>query len=419
MFLSKQLTTVEFEKDIELNIEKSSGSYLFDDLSQSTYLDLFSYFASNTLGYSHPGYDTDSFKHDILKYAPIKISSGRIYLKYFDEFLQEFHTFCSAGIFSRYFFIHGGALAVENALKVAFDYKRRKYETNSNNLKVISFRKSFHGVSGYTLALSDLPPAKVRDFPMFNWKKVHSPTVRVDNTQTIASEEARADQEIRDYIKEVGSQNVAALVVEPIQCSGGDYTYRREFFMRIRLLCSEFDIPLVFDEIQTGFGVTGKLWYWQHLGIEPDILVFGKKAQVCGIAVTPAYADGAMTIPHRLNVTWDGHILDIVRARHLMKILKSERLIESASSKGKMLREGLLKNGSLKDVRGVGLLAAFDLPSQSDRDKFFRAAFEEKLLVNIAADQTIRLRPNLAITIEEIAVFHSKVEKVLKRIGLS
>lgn len=409
-------TSIDFAKDIELNLDKSHGSYLYDDRTQSEFLDFFSFFASNGLGYNHPAYETAEFVQDILRYSKLKVSSGRIYTKYFSDFIEQFHEFAGSGVFEKYFFIHGGALAVENALKVAFDWKAKRVPANVDpaTFQVIGFNGAFHGTSGYMLSITGLPAAKVTNFPKFDWPRFVPPLLRGLNTVEQKEKEAFSLKEIEAYLCGAGKDRVAAILLEPIQCTGGDFGFSSSYLSELKKLCREYRVALIFDEIQTGFGVTGNLWYWQELGVSPDILVFGKKAQVCGIAASSDFSEGAFTVPHRLNVTWDGHIVDVVRSKHLILELQKSSIIADVKRRGKLIADGLRKNEVLKNVRNSGLLIAFDFDTAALRDEFYARTYAHKVLVNLAGDRTIRLRPNLYITDSEITDFIQRVSACLK-----
>jgi len=403
-------TSIDFAKDIELNLDKSHGSYVYDDRTQSEFLDFFSFFASNGLGYSHPAYETAEFTQDILRYSKIKVSSGRIYTKYFSDFIEQFHDFAGAGVFEKYFFIHGGALAVENALKVAFDWKAKRVpaSVDPTTFQVIGFKGAFHGTSGYMLSITGLPAAKVVNFPKLDWPRFEAPLLRGDDASLQKQTESHSLQEIEKYLCGAGKDRVAAILLEPIQCTAGDFSFSASYLAELKKLCREYRVALIFDEIQTGFGVTGNLWYWQELGVVPDILVFGKKAQVCGLAASADFSE-AFSVPHRLNVTWDGHIVDVVRSKHLIHELQKSSIIQDVKRRGKWIADGLRKFPELKNVRNTGLLIAFDFENPAQRDAFYTNTYANKVLVNLAGDRTIRLRPNLYVSDSEIVDFIQRV----------
>ncbi|WP_257094458.1 aminotransferase class III-fold pyridoxal phosphate-dependent enzyme [Sphingobacterium sp. E70] len=179
---------------------------------------------------------------------------------------------------------------MENALKAAFDWKTRlnfAQGIQKEAGQVIHFKQAFHGRSGYTLSLTNTQdPRKYMYFPKFNWPRIVNPKLTYPLTpenisQTISVEE-KAIAEINQAIHD-NPNDIACIIIEPIQGEGGDNHFRKEFFQQLRQICDKNEILLIFDEVQTGLGITGKMWAYQHYDIIPDVLAFGKKAQVCGI----------------------------------------------------------------------------------------------------------------------------------------
>ena len=126
--------------------------------------------------------------------------------------------------------------------------------------------------------------------------------------------------------------DIAALIIEPIQGEGGDNHFRKEFFHTLRRLCDEYDMMFILDEVQTGVGLTGKMWAYQHFDFEPDILAFGKKTQVCGIMVSnrvDEVKDNVFKVSSRLNSTWGGNLVDMVRCQKYLEVIKEENLVKN------------------------------------------------------------------------------------------
>jgi L-lysine 6-transaminase len=330
------------------------------------------------------------------------------------------------------FFIEGGSLAVENALKAAFDWKVKKNlakglkkETGS---KIIHFQQAFHGRSGYTLSLTNTTdPRKTRYFPKFDWPRIINPKITfpltAESLAAVEIVEQQAIAEIKQHIANEGD-HIAGLIIEPIQGEGGDNHFRNEFFKNLRLLCNEHDILLIYDEIQTGIGLTGKLWGYQHLDAEPDIISFGKKTQVCGIMASKRLDEvesNVFTEPSRINSTFGGNLIDMVRCSAILKIIEQEKLVDNACDRGKELLQGFenLQNefpGILSNARGRGLMCAFDLQDGPTRDMFRSKLVKEKLLVVGCGEKSIRLRPHLIITPEEIQLILQITRKVAEQL---
>ena len=150
-----------------------------------------------------------------------------------------------------------------------------------------------------------------------------------------------------------------------------------------------------------GFGGTGKLWYFEHLPILPDILTFGKKTQLSGIAVQEKFSK-IFEKPIRLEVTWDADIMDMIRCKYIMRSYQEENVLKNVNTMADRLKNGLLEISSLKNIRNCGLLFAFDFKVQSQRDAFVKALINNKMLCNPTRDKTVRLRPNLCVSAEEV-----------------
>ena len=214
------------------------------------------------------------------KPSNLRLSLGRRWRAFVDTFARVLGD----PALPHLFFVEGGALAVENALKVAFDWKCRHNEARGIDptlgKRVLHLRGAFHGRSGYTLSLTNTEPNK--------WPVSRSSTGRA-STRHIIRHRVR-DMDARRPSRwparaafEAHPHDIACFIIEPIQGEGGDNHFRPEFFAAMRELCDELDALLIFDEVQTGCGLTGTAWAYQQLGVQPDLVAFGKKTQVCGI----------------------------------------------------------------------------------------------------------------------------------------
>jgi L-lysine 6-transaminase len=199
------------------------------------------------------------------------------------------------------------------------------------------------------------------------------------------------------------NEDATCLLVEPIQCSAGDIHFDKEFFKSLREMCDEYDVPLVFDEIQIGFGGTGKLWYFEHLDVEPDILIFGKKTQLSGIMAKEKY--GEIFSPKksvRLEVTWDGDVADMVRCKYVMMAYKAYNILGNVNKQSKRLINGLSEMDGVLNLRNCGLIVGFDLPTDEKRDILIEDLYKNGLICNKTGKKSIRLRPNLNVKKAEI-----------------
>jgi len=411
-----------------LDLEKSHGSWLHDSATGKEYLDFFTFFASSALGYNHPALTSDEFLSKLGRVAVNKVSNSDIYTTEMAEFVATFARIAVPENLPHLFFISGGALAVENALKAAFDWKVKKNLAKGikgeKGQKAIHFREAFHGRTGYTMSLTNTDPTKVDLYPKFDWPRIDNPKVIFpleDHLDEVVAAEKIAIGQIEKAIAD-NSDDIAAILLEPIQGEGGDNHFRREFFQELRRIADENDIILIFDEVQTGVGITGKMWAHQNYGVEPDIICFGKKTQVCGIAASDRLneIDSVFKVSSRINSTWGGNLVDMYRAKKIFEVIEEENLVENAAKMGAVLQDtlkGFEKKypGFVSNVRGLGLFCAFDLPDSASRDALVSTAMDKGLIVLKCGTRTVRFRPPLNVSAEEIAKAAAILDEALAR----
>ena len=398
-----------------MDMEMSHGSWLVDERDGTEYLDMFSMFASGAVGYNHP--DIIAKRDRLAISAQNKPTLSDIYNVYFAEFVDTFSKTAIPDYLPHTFFIEGGGLAVENALKVAFDWKVRKNMSNGKGEKgsrIIHFNQAFHGRTGYTLSLTNTSdPRKTIYFPKFDWPRIVNPKLSFPITDEVLEEVEKNEKLAVEQIKIAITNHpddIAALIIEPIQGEGGDNHFRDEFFIALRQLCDENEILYILDEVQTGLGITGKWWAHQHNSVKPDIIAFGKKSNVCGLLAgrrVEEVKNHVFSESSRLNSTFGGNLTDMVRFQIVLEIIEKENLLENAKLMGDFLQselQGLTEEFPLyvTNPRGLGLFAAFDLPSQTERDNLFSNLLENKLLILPSGDQAIRFRPHLNVTKENL-----------------
>ena len=395
-------------QNICLNPLKSKNSFLYDDFSNSKILDFHGFFSTLPLGYNHKIFNNPKFKKTVMMYAGLKPSAGRIMTKFLDEFISEFHNFVNSKIFHKYFFIHGGGLAVENAIKIAIDWKnfhnkKNKINIDPKKLEIISFKNGFHGVTGYTLNLSD-NDVKVSGLPIIKWPKFEASVHNYENDSCSNVEKNLGI--IEKYLDRKDKKNkIAAIIIETIQGGGGDRHICKDFLNGLARILKKNKILFIDDEVQTGFGVTGKLWSFQkkYYNFTPDLLAFGKKSQISGVCINKNLEDidSVINRPGRYPPTWNGDIIDYVRCRYIIKAYKDDKLIKNAENLGKYIVNSLSSLKKFKNVRGKGFLIAFDFENTKIRDNFYNEAFRKKLMVQPMQDKTIRIRPNMALKLKE------------------
>ncbi|MEU1056707.1 L-lysine 6-transaminase [Streptomyces sp. NPDC005876] len=418
---------------IVLDVERSHGSWLIDAVSGEAYLDLYTFFASSPLGLNPPDVvDDQEFMDRLARVGANKPANCDTYTTHLVEFVETFKRVLGDPELPRLFFVEGGALAVENALKCAFDWKSRHNEAHGRSAslgrKALHLRKAFHGRSGYTLSLTNTDPVKTDRFPTFDWPRIDVPAMRfpVAEHLTEIEEAERRSLAQAEAAFLAHPHDIACFIVEPIQGEGGDNHLRAQYLQAMQELCRRHDALFIVDEVQTGVGVTGTAWAYQQLGLEPDVVAFSKKVQVGGIMAgrrVDEVPDNVFTVSGRISSTWGGGLVDMVRSTRLLEVIERDRLIPRASRAGAHFLNGLgelaRQHPSLVDnVRGRGLLCSFDLPSAELRDEVVRRMrAEERVLMLPCGDRSVRVRPALTISVEELDVSLSALGRVLGRIG--
>jgi L-lysine 6-transaminase len=411
--------------DLVLDLSASRGSRLVDARDGTTYLDLFTFFASSALGMNSPALADDPvFREELLSAAMNKPSNSDVYSEPMARFVATFARVLGDPGLPHLFFVEGGALAVENALKVAFDWKSRWNEAHGIDpklgTKVLHLKDAFHGRSGYTMSLTNTDAVKVARFPQFDWPRISTPYISggadVEARERQALAEARAAFEAHPH-------DVACFLAEPIQGEGGDHHFRPEFLQAMQALCREHDALLVLDEVQTGAGLTGTAWAFQQLGVQPDVVAFGKKTQVCGVMAggrVDEVRDNVFAVGSRINSTWGGSLTDMVRARRILEVVEADGLIARAAELGPvlldLLRDLAGKHPEVTDVRGRGLMCAFSLPHTALRDAVLSSLREdERVLLLPCGTRSLRFRPALTVSTEDLAEGVAALDRVLSR----
>ena len=411
------------------DLAKSKGTYLYDAISGREILDMFGFFATLALGHNDPAYHEDEeFLRNLQIAAITNPSNSDFYTQQMATFLETLERIALPEGFKYLFFISGGALAVENALKVAMDWKVQKnfkkgYKTERGH-QVMHFKQAFHGRSGYTLSLTNTTPEKTQYFAKFNWPRITNPKITFpleDHLEEVEQLEKQAIEEMKKAFYE-NKDDICAIIIEPIQGEGGDNHFRPEFFQVLRELADENEALLIFDEVQTGVAATGQFWAHQHFGVSPDIIAFGKKMQVCGIMVTERVDEVPENVFHvkgRINSTWGGSLVDMVRATKILQVIEERGLVEHNARIGQKIMsvlQELAQQFPLSNIRGRGTFIAFDLPSTEIRNKVIEVALEEGALLLQSGTKSIRFRPPLTISEEDVNVLHSILISTFKKV---
>lgn len=403
--------------DLVMDLNKSRGSRIYNSRDGNWYIDFFGCFATIALGYNHPRMCTPEAIETLGRAAIQKPSNSDVYSIEMAHFVETLGRVAFPPFMKYVFFIAGGALAVENALKAAFDWKVRKnfargYQ-EEKGYQVIHFRQAFHGRSGYTLSLTNTAdPRKTQYFPKFDWPRIPNPKCVFPLEGENLSRVMQSEEEALSLIHEAIDRNpddIAALILEPIQGEGGDNHFRPEFHQVLRKICNEHEMLMIYDEVQTGLGATGKMWACEHY-VEPDLLVFGKKTQVCGIMAgsrLDEIPENVFRVSSRINSTWGGNLVDMVRSRMHLEIYEQEDTVANCARLGNVLMARLRElqetcPGLVSNVRGKGLFCAVDLPDREFRDRFLKKLFSRGLLMLGCGDRSIRFRTALNIPEEDL-----------------
>lgn len=418
--------------DMVIDLKKSHGSYIYDSRYGKKFLDFFSFFGSSALGMNHPKLTTPEFMEKLAYTAVNKVSNSDVYSVEMAEFVETFGQLAQPEYLPYAFFIDGGALAVENAIKTAFDWKVRKnfakgYTTEKGH-QIIHFRHSFHGRSGYTMSLTNTDPTKTNYFPKFKWPRILNPAIRFpmneENLKLVIEEEKTAIKQIKEAIIN-NTDDIAAIIIEPIQAEGGDNHFRKEFLQQLRNICDESEILLIFDEVQSGVGLTGKMWAHQHF-VKPDLMSFGKKTHICGMLAgnrIDDIVDNVFKKSSRINSTFGGNLVDMVRSKRIFEVIQEDNLIENARVQGEYLVKQLQDFTQefprlASNPRGRGLMCAFDLDTAQNRNQLIDKAYEEGLILIGCGDRSIRFRTPLTIKQEELNEGLGIIKKALKELSV-
>jgi L-lysine 6-transaminase len=414
-----------------LDLDRSHGSTLVDARDGSEYLDLFTFFASSALGMNHAALAADpAFREELAAAAVNKPSNSDIYTVPMARFVDTFSRVLGDPALPHLFFIDGGALAVENALKIAFDWKSRWNESHGIDpalgTGVLHMEHAFHGRSGYTMSLTNTDPAKVARFPKFDWPRLPSPAINLHDDEAALAEAEAATLAAARRAFEARPHDIACFIVEPIQGEGGDNHFRPSFLQAMQALCHEFDALFILDEVQTGVGLTGTTWLYQQLGLQPDVVAFGKKTQVCGVMAggrVDEVPDNVFHVASRINSTWGGNLTDMVRSRRILEVIEADGLIDRAADLGAHLLAELRELAQrypalVRHPRGRGLMCAVTMPSAEVRDEVVRRLHEQERVIMLGCGAaSLRFRPALTVSRAELDRALAALDRVLASIG--
>jgi L-lysine 6-transaminase len=415
--------------DMVFDLRKSRGIYCHDSKTGRDFLDMFTFFASSPVGFNHPKMTSPEMIQFLGEVAVNNITNSDLYSEELATFVETFFQLAVPKGFKHSFFVSGGALGIENALKASFDWKvRRNFQKGHRTEKghrVISFDLAFHGRTGYTMSLTRTEPVKYMYYPMFDWPKISCPTVQFPlNDENLADVKKREElalnqvkQAFRDY-----PDDIAAIIIEPIQGEGGDNHFRGEFLKSLKEIADEEEAMLIFDCVQAGMGLTGKWWVFEHFDMQPDMFCIGKKSQVCGFVANDkieSIDENVFVVSSRLNSTWGGNVIDMVRCAKYLEIIHEENLLDNAARMGEVLLSDLQKVQAdypdiILNARGRGLMCAFNFPTSEERNAFQRKMYDNGVAILGCGTHAIRFRPPLNVEAEHIHTAIDAIRKSLK-----
>jgi L-lysine 6-transaminase len=418
---------------IVLDLAKSHGTRLVDARDSTEYLDFYTFFGSAPLGMNPPGlFDDPTTRSELVEAAANKPANAEVPTVQLAEFVTTFTRVLGDPALPHLFLIEGGALAVENALKCSFDWKSRRNEAAGRSpelgTRVLHLRHAFHGRSGYTLSLTNTDPVKTDRYPKFDWPRISSPAVRfpleahraeVEAAEELALAEAKAAFEAYPH-------DIACFVAEPIQCEGGDRHLRSDFLLAVQDLCHQYDALFVVDEVQTGAGATGTPWCYQQLGLAPDLVAFGKKVQLGGVMAgrrVDEVAENVFRTSGRIDSTWGGNLTDMVRSRRLLELVEQTGAMANAATVGQHLLARLVELEQawpkvVSNARGRGFVAAIDLATRELRSSVLTMLWSEEHVIAFGCgERTLRLRPALSMTADEVDAGCDAMNRVVGRLG--
>lgn len=362
-----------------IDIVKGKGCHVWD-AEGNEYLDLYGGHAVISVGHCHPYY-VQKLTEQLNKlgfYSNSVINSLQVELA---EKLGKLSGYDDYSLF----LINSGAEANENALKLASFHNHKK--------RVVSFKKAFHGRTSAAVKVTDNPAiiAPIND-------TIPVTFVPLNDIKAVEAELQKGD--------------VSSVIIEGIQGVGGIQQPSDLFMQELRALCTQYNVVLILDEIQSGYGRTGKFFAHQYAGIKPDMITvakgIGNGFPLAGVLISPEFKP----VYGMLGTTFGGNHLACAAAIAVLDIMENEKLLDSAKTIGDYLIDELAKLPGIKEIRGRGLMIGIEFEG-SIKEIRSRLLFEEKVFTGVAGTNTIRLLPPLCLTLEEAKDFMQRFKRVL------
>ena len=363
----------------DINVVKGKGCHVWDDKG-AEYLDLYGGHAVISIGHAHPHYVETISK----QVATLGFYSNSVINKLQQQLAERLGKACGYDDYSL-FLINSGAEANENALKLASFYNGRT--------RVVSFSKAFHGRTSLAVEVTNNPKiiAPINDCG-------HATYLPLNDIESMKSELAKGD--------------VCAVIIEGIQGVGGIQLPTDEFMQALRETCTKHNTILILDEIQSGYGRSGKFFAHQHNGIQADIITvakgIGNGFPMAGVLISPMFTP----VYGQLGTTFGGNHLACSAALAVLDVIEQEGLVANAAKVGAYLLEELKKFPQIKEVRGRGLMIGleFEEPIKELRLKLLK---EQHVFTGVSGTNVLRLLPPLCLSMDEADLFLERFKKVL------
>lgn len=364
----------------DVNIVKGKGCHVWDEKGNE-YLDLYGGHAVISIGHAHPHY-VEAVSNQVAK---LGFYSNSVINTLQRDIAEKLGAMCGYDDY-QLFLINSGAEANENALKLASFYNGRT--------KVISFAKAFHGRTSLAVEVTNNPKiiAPIND-------NGHVTYLPLNDTEAAKAELSKGD--------------VCAVIIEGIQGVGGIQVPNAEFMKELRRMCDETNTVLILDEIQSGYGRSGKFFAHQYMGIKPDMITVAKGIAngfpMAAVLISPKFTP----VYGQLGTTFGGNHLGCAAAIAVLDVMKEENLIENTAKVGAHLMEELKSFKGIKELRGLGLMIGmeFEEPIKEIRSKLL---FEQKVFTGVSGTNVIRLLPPLCLSMAEADEFLERLHKVIK-----
>ena len=364
----------------DVNIVKGKGCHVWDEKGNE-YLDLYGGHAVISIGHAHPHY-VEAVSNQVAK---LGFYSNSVINTLQRDLAEKLGAMCGYDDY-QLFLINSGAEANENALKLASFYNGRT--------KVISFAKAFHGRTSLAVEVTNNPKiiAPIND-------NGHVTYLPLNDIEAVKAELSKGD--------------VCAVIIEGIQGVGGIQVPNAEFMKELRRMCDETNTVLILDEIQSGYGRSGKFFAHQYMGIKPDMITVAKGIAngfpMAAVLISPKFTP----VFGQLGTTFGGNHLGCAAAIAVLDVMKEENLIENAAKVGAHLMEELKSFKGIKELRGFGLMIGmeFEEPIKEIRSKLL---FEQKVFTGVSGTNVIRLLPPLCLSMAEADEFLERLHKVIK-----